>query len=294
MNTKKQLTAFIFFFTTLFFFSSAPADEKKHVVFVIGTPHYNPSETMPSIARQLEENYSFRCSIVTTNYNPEKNEKGIPGLQKLSEADIVVFFLRFLTIPEDQLAYILSYIQSGKPVVGLRTTSHAFAYPKGHKLSHWNDGFGSRVLGSKYFIHGKGTTQVDLASSQAHQILDGLDFPRTAAGTLYLSDIPENAISILRGTGEFKKSGKITNAFGTHQISKTMTDDIAWTWENEWGGKVVSTSLGHPQTFADEQWVRFIVNAIHWAAGEPIPQRDSPIKAVPGGVNVNHKYKKPQ
>lgn len=274
----------------LFSIGQLHSEDKTHAVFVIGTPHYNPGATMPPIARQLEEKFGFKCSVISTRYNPEKNEAGIPGLEKLSEADVAIFYLRFLTLKEDQLSHIIKYVESGKPVVGLRTSSHAFSYPNTHKLHNWNDDFGLRVIGSKYFIHGKGPTTVSQSSEKPHPILYGLDLPKLAAGTLYLSDIPSEAQSILKGTGQFKKTGVVTNAFGTHHISKTMTDDVAWVWKNEWGGKVFSTSLGHPHTFADKQWVRFIINAIHWASDKPIPKKDFIVTALPEGIPVNQKY----
>lgn len=269
---------------------SADESDKPHAVFIIGTPHYNPDATLPSLANQLELSYGFNCTLIRANYNPEKNQKGLPGLEVLKEADIAIFFLRFLTLPDSQLQMIDDYLKSGKPVVGFRTSSHAFIYPKGHKNESWNDGFGIHALGSKYFMHGKGPTTVTTAVSQDHPLLAGLQLPRQAAGTLYLADIPRNAHVILRGTGQFKRTGIVTNQFGTHEVYPEMTDDVAWTWVNQWGGRVFSTSLGHPETFADENWVRFFINGIHWAADKTIPSQDSVVEPLPSGIPVNAKY----
>ncbi|MFT5470314.1 MAG: azurin [Verrucomicrobiales bacterium] len=262
----------------------AAAQDKPHAVFVIGTPHYNPAATMPPLAKQLEENFGFKTTVVSTDYNAEKNAKGIPGLEVLAEADVAIFFLRFLTLPENQMAHIDAYLKSGKPVVGFRTSTHAFSYPKDHKLASWNHGFGLDAMGSKYFIHGQGATQVSKAAD--HEILTGIDLakPRAAAGTLYLSELPDSATVLLTGEGTFKRTGTIKNGFGTHKITSEMTDDVAWTWKTQWGGRVFGTTLGHPNSFADENWVRLAINGIHWAAGKPVPGADAKVAALKGGL----------
>ena len=239
---------------------------------------------MPPLAKQLKDNFGFKTTVVSTNYNPEKNAEGIPGLDALADADVAIFFLRFLTLPEDQLAHIESYLKSGKPVVGFRTSTHAFSYPKEHKLAKWNDGFGLDAMGSKYFIHGYGGTDVSKAAD--HEILTGVDLaqPRAAAGTLYLSAIPDDATSLLSGTGKFKKAGTVKNGFGTHELKTEMTDDVAWVWKNQWGGRVFGTTLGHPNSFADANWVRLFINGIHWAAGKPVPAADVRISGLKGGL----------
>jgi len=273
------------------FAQNKPAADKPHAVFVIGTPHYNPASTMPPLAKQLE-GFGFRTSIISTDYNPEKNEDGIAGLEKLQEADVAIFFLRFLTLPEEQLQHILDYLETGKPVVGFRTSSHAFIYPEGHPLEKWNNDFGKRAIGTQYFIHGVSDTQVSVTKAgKSHEILTGYDLskPLTAAGTVYLADIPKDATSLLQGTGPFKRTGTVTNMFGTHEIDPVMTQDVAWTWTNEWGGRVFSTSLGHPVTFADTNFVRLFLNGICWAAGKPVPPADAKIQPIQE-TEINAKY----
>lgn len=269
---------------------AAQAKEAPHAVFVIGTPHYNPAGTLPGLAKQLQDNYGWKTTVVSSQTNPEKNPAGLPGLDALDSADLAVFFLRFLTLPEDQLKTMLSYLESGKPVVAFRTTSHAFTYPRDSPLAKWNSGFGKRVTGTEYFIHGAGPTEVTKPAD--HEILTGVDLsaPRKAAGTLYLAGLPKEATVLLNGTGTFKRTGTVTNGFGTHELKARMTDPVAWTWTNEWGGRVFGTSLGHPRTFDDPNWVRLFLNGIHWAAGQPIPPADSPLAAIEAGPGVNTNY----
>lgn len=250
-------------------------EEKPHAVFVVGTHHYNPVATMPPLAKQLQQ-AGFRTTVVIPKGNPEKNAAGLPGLEALQTADVAVFYMRFLTLPSPQLKHITDYLESGKPVVGFRTSSHAFAYPKDHQHEAWNNDFGAKALGSPYFIHLQGTTNVAVNAPKAkHPILTGVRFtsPMTAAGTLYLASPPDSAEVLLGGMGKSKKTGEVTNAFGTHHLEAEMTQPVAWTWKNAWGGRTFVTSLGHPRTFENKQFVRLFLNGIIWASGQDVPRR---------------------
>ncbi|MDG1894975.1 MAG: ThuA domain-containing protein [Fuerstiella sp.] len=249
--------------------------DQPHAVFVVGTQHYAPGDTLPALATQLER-MGFRTTVVRPPGNPEKNSAGTPGLGALRTADVAIFYMRFLTLPNDQLKLIVDYLESGKPVVGFRCSTHAFAYPDDSPNAKWNDGFGRDALGSRYFVHLQGTTRVNaVAIARRHPILTGvkLNNDLVAAGTLYLADPPEDAEVLLGGTGSSKKTGKVTNAFGTHLLTETMTQPVAWTWNNKWGGRVFTTTLGHPGTFRNRSFVRLFLNGICWAAGKDVPQK---------------------
>ena len=90
---------------------------------------------------------------------PRGIPKGLPGLEKLRKGGRGGFYARFLTLPDEQLKWLTDYLEAGKPMVGFRTSTHAFAYPNSPNAK-WNDGFGHDALGSKYFIHGKGPTKL--------------------------------------------------------------------------------------------------------------------------------------
>ena len=281
----------IFAILVLFCFAATSgAEEKPHAVFVVGTPHYNPAATLPPLAEQMKQDFGWKTTVIKPDSNPEKKATGLPGLDALEKADVAIFYLRFLTLPKEQLDHITRYLESGKPVVAFRTTSHAFAYPKSHPLHEWNDAFGKRAMGTKYFIHGQGGTTVSKVAD--HPILTGVDLtkPRKTPGTLYLTNLPKTANVLLQGTGKFKRTGTVTNGFGTHELKAEMTDNVAWTWENEWGGRVFGTSIGHPQAFADPNWVRLFINCIHWAADKPIPAAESPINAIQATPGINTNY----
>ncbi len=267
-------TRFVLFIGALGFLSTgetaAQENTKPHAVFIVGTPHYDPISTMPELAKQLER-AGFRTTVVLPKGNPEKNPTGMLGLEALSQADVAIFCMRFLTLPDDQLKFITDYVESGKPVVGFRTSSHAFIYPKGDPRAKWNDGFGRDVLGSQYYIHLRGKTNISKANG--HPILKGVNLKqfKTAAGSLYLAKPPAAATVLLNGTGKSNKTGSVTNMFGTHELKPQMTQPVAWTLTNKYGARTFMTSLGHKDTFKNKHFVRFYINAICWAAGRELP-----------------------
>ena len=264
---------------------------QKHVVIVVGTHHYSPNKSMPLFAERLEK-LGLKTTVLNPDWNPEKGDKGIPGLEALAEADLAIFFTRFLQLKEPQLKHITDYLASGKPVVGLRTSTHGFNYPKSHPDSKWNNDFGRDALGTPYLIHLAGKTQLKLVDeAKTHPILTGIN-PETdwiSPGTLYLTKLPEKGITpLVRGTGKSKRTGKVRNQFGTHQLQKEMTDVIAWTWTNKWGGKTFTTSLGHTGDFAVEPSLRLIINGVFWSLNQKVPSADHTIETF----RISEKKKK--
>ncbi|MEJ6582010.1 MAG: ThuA domain-containing protein [Akkermansiaceae bacterium] len=264
---------------------------QKHVVIVVGTHHYSPHQSMPLFAGTLQK-LGLKTTVLNPAWDPEKGDKGIPGLEALAEADLAIFFTRFLKLKDPQLKHITDYLASGKPVIGLRTSTHGFNYPGTNPNAKWNNDFGKDALGTRYLIHLTGKTQLKpVADAQAHPILTGIK-PGTdwvSPGTLYLTELPDKGITpLVMGTGNSKRTGKVKNQFGTHELKKEMTDVIAWTWTNKWGGKTFTTSLGHTGDFAVEPSVRLIVNGVYWSLGQDVPAADQTI----GTIRIPAKKKK--
>src|SRR5262245_28632196 len=119
----------------------------KHVVLISGDQEYRSEEMIPQLAKILADRHGFKCTVLftvdkdtgTINPNGEK-VKGVdhhylPGLDALKTADLMVIFTRFLNLPDDQMQHVADYVASGRPVVGLRTSTHAFNIPKDRKFA---------------------------------------------------------------------------------------------------------------------------------------------------------------
>lgn len=237
-----------------------------HVVFVTGDDEYRSEITMPMIAAILEKKHGMRTSVAISKPIPQ-TKTNIEGLDALESADLMVMFTRFRALPDDQLARITKYVDSGKPVVGLRTSTHAFLYPEGSPHAALNDGFGRDVFGQKWITHhgNKSTTSVTLNAEQsAHPILRGVS-PFQARSWLY-HVLPLNGSATILLEGDSVNSQQAAKAaqYPPHQ-------PVAWTREHK-GARVFFTTLGHPDDFSQESMRRLVVNGILWALGRDVPK----------------------
>ncbi len=146
--------------------------EARHIVLISGDEEYRSEEALPQLAKILSKRHGFKCTvlfaqdpakpgIVNANY-----VENIPGLEALSTADMMVIFTRFRALPDDQMLHIENYLKSGRPVLGIRTATHAFNFPEDSDSNYtyysnnyagafdeWTDGFGRMVLGEKWISH---------------------------------------------------------------------------------------------------------------------------------------------
>lgn len=261
------------------FGASAVAGEKRpHAVFLLGTLHYSPELTMPVFAKELER-FGFRTTLVRGEGNPEKKtENVLPNISALKDADVVIFFSRFMQLPDEEFKYIEDYLKSGKPVLGLRTANHSFKYGKNHPRYDWNVEFGRRALGSPYIVHQAGTTDIKVVAENAnHPIMTHVTKSEwVSPGTLYLARLEKGCQPLVVGTGK-GKAKYLKRQFGEMQVKEIETAPVAWAWENEWGGKSFYTSFGHPGDFAEESHNRLLLNAICWSVDHPLPAKDAKI-----------------
>ena len=249
----------------------AIAQQRPLVVFVCGDHEYSGEHTLPLIAKELEKNYNIGTKVLSA-YPNQNAEGNIPGLEILEKADLAVFFLRWRQLPAEQIAHIEKYLKSGKPVMGFRTSTHAFNYPKGHSLEQWN-AFGELALnappgwGGKaahtHYGHESSTDVSIIAAQKKHPILRGVSPAFHVSSWLYrvLPSYPTSGSTWLL-------MGKAINP------DKAAIDNpVAWIGTNSYGAKVFTTTLGHPADFGVEAFQRLIINAIHYQLGKKVPKK---------------------
>lgn len=265
---------------------SAPesGETKPLVVFVTGDHEYGGESTMPILAAELETNYNIR-TVVLKSFPDHNAEENIPGLEALQEADLAIFFLRWRRLPTDQLKHIDDYLNSGKPVMGFRTSTHAFNYPEGHESVEWN-AFGKRAFGSPpgwggaanhtHYGHESSTDVSVIEKETDHPVLTGVDKNFHVRSWLYkvLPDYPAEGSTWLL-------MGKAVNP----NTPDAIENPVAWTWESPSGARTFMTTLGHPEDFQQQGPQRLFINAVHWALEKPVPENWA------GKIDINVPYR---
>jgi type 1 glutamine amidotransferase len=242
-----------------------PPARAPHVVFVTGDDEYRSEITMPMIAAILEKTHGIKTTIAYARPKPQTKDN-IEGLDALDTADLLVMFTRFRALPDDQLQRILRYVESGKPIVGLRTSTHAFLYPEGHPRQMLNDGFGRDVFGQKWITHHGSQSSTDVAvhaANAGHPILRGVG-PFRARSWLY-------HVAPLNGEATVLLDGTTVNSNKRDKFAEfPATQPVAWTRQYK-SSRVFFTTLGHPEDFAQASMRRLVINGIYWALGRDVP-----------------------
>src|SRR5215831_365250 len=140
----------------------------KHVVLLSGDEEYRSEESLPQLAKILAQRHGFKCTVLFA-INPEdgtinpNTKTNLPGAEALDSADLIIMLLRFREWPDEQMKHFVDAYLAGKPIIALRTSTHAFAYAKDTKSpyakfswdnkSSWPGGFGKQVLGETWVAH---------------------------------------------------------------------------------------------------------------------------------------------
>ena len=121
----------------------------KHVVLLSGDEEYRSEEAMPQLGKILSTHHGFKCTVLfaidkkTGEINPNVADN-IPGIEALEKADLVIMALRFRKLPDEQMKHFVDYVESGRPTIGMRTSTHAFNYDKkvetSSRNSTWTNG----------------------------------------------------------------------------------------------------------------------------------------------------------
>lgn len=258
----------------------------KYIVIVTGDHEYKSEISMPMLAQILEEQHGFKCSVLYSGEPGGKNdpqfEYNISGLEALKEADLAIFFLRWRKLPQEQLDLILDYVNSGKPVMGFRTSTHSFNY-EGGDMAAWNDAFGANVFGQKWITHnGHATsTNVQIEKETAkHPILKGVKPSFWVNSWLYnVTPLVGDAKPLMTGY-----SVKGMNPTDPEFKGEKGRQPVAWTktFTGTSGdtARVFFTTLGHPWDFKHESVRKLAVNAVYWCLGmeDKIPASGPAVK----------------
>ena len=253
------------------------------VVLISGDEEYRSEESMPMLAKILSERHGFHCTVLfaidadTGIINPN-NQTNIPGLEALAKADVMVIATRYRQLPAEQLRWVHDFVKAGKPVIGLRTATHAFTGEAETEGFKWKN-FGLVVLGETWVNHhGKhkveGARAVIEPANANHPILNGVKNifgPSDVYGVIHLN--PEARI-LLRGEVTTTLDPASPAVAGS-QNNPMMP--LAWLREYQVpGGKrgrAFCSTIGAAVDLVSEDLRRLLVNAVYDFSGKTVPAK---------------------
>jgi len=259
----------------------------KHIILIAADQEYRSEQAMPMMAGILSKHHGFDCTVLfgvndqglvdpTMPVYPKKGEEdafkmhNIPGLEHLEKADLVLFYPRLLTLPEDQLALIVSYLDSGKPILSLRTGNHGFRGALPYVVDGKKVVFGDLLGGSFMGHHGnwhRDSTRGDIVEERKdHPILKGVkdiwgpsDVYRTyKEGT----GLPEGCTALVYG------QPLIGREQGGESNPKKVALPVVWfkNWKTNTGksARVLQSTMGSAKDLESPGLRRLVINAAYW------------------------------
>jgi len=253
-------------------------DKRPRVVFIIAENEYDADRTLPEFARELQTKYNFSCEFAlgVSKAGSAKERNNIAGMEALTDADLTVIYVRRRALPSNQMKYLRDYIKSGRPLIALRTASHAFALRREKPQARFEDWpeFDPDVLGGNYHGHhnnkaenGPKTYVWTKPGVESHPILTGVPTGEFRVRSWLYKTLPlNNSTTVLM-------MGRVDD--------RKPHEPVTWTNTHSAGGRVFYTSLGHTEEFKLPWFRRLLINAVFWALDKPIPEvaKSPPAKA---------------
>jgi hypothetical protein len=259
----------------------------KHIVFLAGDEEYRSEEALPMLAKILATRHGFKCTVLFP-INPADGTidpltlTNMPGLAALDSADLCVMGLRFRELPDEQMRHFVDYLNAGKPIIALRTSTHAFKYDHNKTSPYakfdwlsrdWPGGFGQQVLGETWVdhhgSHGRESTRGvinDLFGD--YPVLRGVTDVWVPTDVYSVIHLPKTAQVLVWGevlSGMKPTDPPVEGAKNHPMMPVVWLRD--YTGERGKTSKVFTTTMGAAVDLENEGLRRLLVNASYWAVG---------------------------
>lgn len=254
----------------------------KTIVLVSGDEEYRTEESMPMLAKILSEKHGFTCKVLfswdkTGKYIDPNNQQGVIGWEHLKDADLMLIGTRFRKPNAEDAEHITNFLNSGKPVVGIRTSTHAFNGGEkfGDKISYGQ--FGPLIMGEGWVSH-HGRHKVEGArgmietKNAAHPILKGVTDVFGPSDVYGVKRLTEKDTILLRGavTENLEPSSSFVDS------KNDPMQPLAWLHPyeapNGKKGTTFCTTMGASVDLVSEDLRRMLVNSVYFLTGLKVPE----------------------
>ncbi|TWT94394.1 ThuA domain-containing protein [Stieleria varia] len=256
----------------------------KRVVLVSGDEEYRTEETMPMLAKLLSKKHGFHCTVLFSlsadgSYIDPNNSQGVRGWDSLADADLMIIGTRFRTPSEEDAKYITDFLNAGKPVIGIRTSTHAFngRGSFGDSISYGK--FGLLVLGEQWVNHHgqhkrEGARSVVVAENEKHPILNSVGEIFALSDVYGVTHLTDADSILLRAAVTQTLDPESPNVDGP---KNDPMQPLAWLhpYVSDSGkkGNSFCTTAGASVDFLDADLRRLIVNAAFHLTGRDVPAK---------------------
>lgn len=266
-------------------FPAKDNDDPKHIVLIAGDEEYRTEESMPMLGKILSQRHGFRCTVLFSfgpdgaDYIDANNQSGLRGLEALDSADLMLIGTRFRRPDERGAKHITDFLNAGKPVIGIRTSTHAFNGSGSFGNIPFGQ-FGRKVLGEQWVSHHgqhkrQGARGVIEAANASHPVLNSVEdvfAPSDVYGVTHLTEADQ---ILLRGavTASLDPASKPVEGPQNdpmHPLAWLHTYD---TPDGKSTGRSFCTTAGASVDFLSEDLRRLIVNAAYHLTGRDVPEK---------------------
>ena len=276
---------------------------ERMISFVAADEECHSDSTMPLLATLLEtllETLVSDAKIATTqmHYATADDGTGSPSKTpdasartsltddaRMSHADCTVLCMRERELGYNTMLSFTAATTQGLPLVGFRSSLHAFAYPNDAGGKQWNDKFPREQFGASWkFQHGiSSKTRVLAPDAEAakHAILAGVVIPTEGlvlpSSLIEIEPLTPDCRVLLWG-----------EAMDSERKEATQKQPILWTRELKRENdlpprRIVFTTLGDQGDFANPEFRVISVQMIAWAIGEEAQHARAATKAPTNG-----------
>jgi len=259
----------------------------KHVVLIAGDEEYRSEEFLPALGRILAVHHGFKCTVLFSvndkGFIDPNNQQSMSNPEALDSADVIVTAIRFRKYPDEIMAKFDAAMKRGVPVVGLRTSTHAFQFKGDTQFKSYNN-WGKEVLGEKWVshwgVHKKEATRGIIENANAkHPVLNGVKdvFGNT---DVYEAAPPADATILLRGQVLKGMNPDDEPADYKKKDGRAINDPmmpVLWVRELPRDGgdaqRIVTTTMGAATDLQNEDLRRAVVNGVFWGLRMDVPEK---------------------
>ncbi len=214
-------------------------DASLHIHMISGSREYRSEPSLRAFKRFMKQQYDD--VRITASWGEDAGDD-LPDIELLADADLMLVFTRRMVLPEEHLNHIIRHIENEKPVLGIRTASHAFQ----DFLE-----LDSLVFGGDYDGHGDDEpVRISIAENASdHPVLTDVTGWIRPGKIYHNPDLGPQTNVLLYGKG----------------LDSDIHEPMAWTNLYGQDGRAFYTSMGLPVDFGNENFRNMILNAISWS-----------------------------